>query len=100
VERHPHSMPVPYVPPGRDAAIAWRAKDLRLRVDGPAPVAVWAAVEGDTLYVALYGGYDPPRAEWPQDELAAAPFPSIRRLNPRLPPGQERVVVAGADGVT
>lgn len=100
VERHPHSMPVPYVPPGRDAAIAWRAKDLRLRVDGPAPVVVWAAVEGDTLYVALYGGYDPPRVEWHQEELARAPFPTIRRLNPQLPPGQERVVVAGADGVT
>ena len=100
VERHPHSMPVPYVPPGRDAAIAWRVKDLRLRVDGDAPVVVWSAVDGDTVYVALYGRYDPPRVEWHQEELARTPFPTVRRANPELPPGHERVVIPGADGVT
>lgn len=100
VERHPHSMPVPYVPPGRDAALAWGAKDLRLRVEGDAPVLVWATVEADTVYVALYGRYDPPRVEWHHQELGRTPFPTIRRPNRALPPGQERVVVPGADGVT
>jgi len=100
VERHPHSMPVPYVPPGRDAAIAWRVKDLRLRVDGDAPVVVWSAVAGDTVYVALYGRYDPPRVEWHTEELSRTPFPTVRRANPALPPGLERVVIPGADGVT
>lgn len=100
VERHPHSMPVPYVPPGRDAAVAWGYKDLRLRVDGDAPVVVWAAAEGNTVYVALYGSYDPPRVEWHQEELARTPFPTIRRPNPGLAAGQERVVIEGIDGVT
>ncbi len=100
LERHPHSMPVPYVPPGRDAAVAWGVKDLRLRVDGDAPVVAWAAVQGHTLYVALYGSYEPPRVEWHQEELARAPHSTVRRANPALPPGEERVVVPGADGVT
>lgn len=100
VERHPHSMPVPYAPPGRDAALAWGYKDLRLRVDADTPIVIWAAAHADSVYVALYGSYDPPRVEWHQEVLDRTPFPTVRRPNPELPPGEERVVIQGIEGVT
>src|SRR5690606_23511143 len=60
LERHPHSMIVPYVHPGRDAAIATGHKDVRVRNDYGRPVGLWAAFADNTLFVALYGDVDAP----------------------------------------
>ncbi|HEY8450489.1 MAG TPA: VanW family protein [Bacillota bacterium] len=99
VERHPHSMPVPYLPPGRDAAVTvLGGKDLRLSAP-TGPVVLWAAVVGDTLYMAAYGQQRPPAVRWRQQVLERRPFPTVRYVNPELRPGEERVVVAGAEGV-
>lgn len=100
VERHPHSMPVPYVPPGRDAAVVWGYKDLRIANPYDTPVVIWAEVQGNTLYVAVYGSHVPPKVEWYHEELAREPTWTIRRPTPDLAPGDERVVFEGSDGVT
>lgn len=100
VERHPHSMPVPYIPPGRDATIAAGYKDLRFRNDTDSPLLFWAAVEDGALYVALYGDFEAPRVTWYQEELARQPTWTVRRTSSALAPGQERVVIEGHDGVT
>lgn len=55
VERHRHSGPVYYVPPGCDAAVAEEPfKDLRFRNNTDRPVVVRATVEGLSVTVALY----------------------------------------------
>ena len=69
VERHPHSMIVPYVPPGRDAAIATGHKDFRFRNDTDAPLLLWAGMRGTALYIAFYGRHVAPRVEWGQRAL-------------------------------
>lgn len=100
VERHPHSMPVAYIAPGRDATIAAGYKDLRFRNDTGVPLVFWAAVEGGVLYVALYGDVEAPHVTWHREELARQPTWTVRRTNPALAPGEERVVIEGHDGVT
>ena len=100
VERHPHSMIAPYVPPGRDAAIATGYKDVRFRNDYETPVLLWAGMRDQTLYVAAYGAHDPPRIQWHHEELARVPTDTVRRPNPALLPGREEVVIPGHDGVT
>lgn len=100
VERHPHSMPVPYIRPGRDAAIAAGYKDVRVRNDYDRPVLLWAGMKETTLFVALYGDVEAPTVHWRHEELDRVPAPLERRANPALPPGQERIVFAGYDGVT
>lgn len=51
VQRFPHSMAVPYLPLGMDAAIAEGSKDLIIRNDYPFPVVFNAAIAGNNLIV-------------------------------------------------
>ncbi|HHU61831.1 MAG TPA: VanW family protein [Natronincola sp.] len=99
VERHPHSMPVPYAPPGRDATVLWGSKDLRFVNDKEQPVILWASVEDNTLYAALYGNYDPPLIEWCFEELGEIPTWTIRRKNSQLYTGEKRFI-PGVPGLT
>lgn len=100
VERHPHSMMVPYVPPGRDAAIATGYKDVRVRNDYDRPLLLWADMDDVTLFIALYGDVEPPTVHWRHEELAREAPPLERRPNPGLATGEERLVFAGYDGLT
>ncbi|MBC7082709.1 MAG: VanW family protein [Firmicutes bacterium] len=49
VERHPHSRPVDYVPPGLDATVAEGQYDLRFRNTLGVPLALSARVDGTRL---------------------------------------------------
>jgi len=40
IERNPHSLPISYVPTGRDAMVNWGTSDLRFRNDYPFPVLI------------------------------------------------------------
>lgn len=51
LERHPHSMPVHYLPLGLDAAISAGSKDLRFSNPYSAPVILQAYTEGKKLTV-------------------------------------------------
>lgn len=100
VERKPHSMRVPYVPPGRDAAISTGHKDVRFRNNRETPILLWAGMRGTTLFIAVYGQHEAPRIEWGYEELARTPKWEIRRPASDLPSGVERVAIEGYDGVT
>lgn len=54
-ERHPHSMPVGYVPLGRDAAIAGDYKDLKFKNTTNAPVLLLCEATGTEVKVTVYG---------------------------------------------
>lgn len=100
VERHNHTMLVPYVPPGRDATIAEGTKDFRFRNTADKDVVIWAEKVDKSLFMALYGDFVPPRVEWHHKHLARQKTWKVRRFNPKLGPGEERVVIKGEDGVT
>ena len=61
--RYPHSMPVGYVLPGRDAAIAGDYKDLRFVNNTKAPVVLLCETKGETVTVTLYGTKEAKRGE-------------------------------------
>ncbi|MGE5587837.1 MAG: VanW family protein [Clostridia bacterium] len=61
VERHPHSRPVDYAPPGLDATVAEGQYDLRFRNTLGVPLTFSARVDGDRLVMEASGRLpDPP----------------------------------------
>ena len=52
-ERHPHRFAPSYVPPGRDAAVAFSGVDLRFKNPYDVPLTLEAKFEGDRLTVAF-----------------------------------------------
>lgn len=54
-EVHPHSRPVAYLPPGRDATLAWKLKDLRFTNTTGAPVYIQYTFRDRRLRATLFG---------------------------------------------
>jgi len=57
VERHGHTLPVPYIGPDQDATVAGTL-DFRFRNDLATPLLIKAACRGDVLTVSLLGRPD------------------------------------------
>ena len=55
VERTSHSLPVTYVPAGRDATVAWPSKDFKFRNDNNFPVYVRTDVGKGVLMISIWG---------------------------------------------
>jgi vancomycin resistance protein YoaR len=55
VERNPHRFCPDYVPPGRDAAVAFSDIDLRFKNPLPYPVGIRAKVEGEKIVISITG---------------------------------------------
>ncbi len=53
VERHPHSLPVAYVAPERDATVSWGGADLQFRNNLEVPVKILARVWDNYVLCAL-----------------------------------------------
>ena len=54
-ERHPHGLPVSYIPRGRDATVSWGSLDFRFVNNTEYPLRIDAEVDGRTLTVRVYG---------------------------------------------
>ena len=54
-ERHKHSLPVPYVPLGKDATVAYDYLDLKFENNYSAPVYIKSYVNGNTITFKIYG---------------------------------------------
>ncbi len=99
VERWPHGMLVPYVPPGQDATISYGSRDFKFKNTTGKPILIWAEKVGNTLYVAFYGGVIPPKVTWHHQILRKQNNYVIRKYNHRLPPGEKKVIQRGAEGI-
>jgi vancomycin resistance protein YoaR len=55
IERSNHSMPVPYVPLGRDATVAYGVIDLKFQNNTSAPIYISSKISGSRLTVEIYG---------------------------------------------
>ncbi len=69
VERHPHSMPVGYVPLGQDAAIAGDYKDLKFKNTAKAPVLLLCEAVGEQVKVTVYGPEEAKRGNVTVDSM-------------------------------
>ncbi len=54
-EVNAHGIPVDYVPPGKDAAVAWDYLDIKVRNGTASPVVFGAWVENGSVTVRVYG---------------------------------------------
>ena len=54
-EVHAHGIPVEYVPPGRDAAVAWDYLDIKIMNRGASPVVFGCWVEDGQVTVRVFG---------------------------------------------
>lgn len=100
VERHPHTRPVDYIPPGQDAAIVYGQKDLKIKNTTSWPVVIFAAVEKDQLIVRLYGHQADPETKI--ELVTSEPLPLepqiITKKDPSLPAGNTVVLQQGQKG--
>jgi vancomycin resistance protein YoaR len=58
-EYHYHMKPVPYIPTGRDATVAWKLLDMRFRNSTKAPVLLRCKVQGNQITATLFGAKVP-----------------------------------------
>lgn len=54
-ERHPHSLPISYVPPGQDATVSYPVLDLKFKNNSGGYLLIRSHVEGNSLTFELYG---------------------------------------------
>lgn len=100
VERHCHTMPVPYVPYGQDATVSYGNRDFKFKNDSPYPVMIWAQGVDNKLYIAFYGQVQPPAVEWTHDVTNVVKAQVIYKRGAGMAPGTERIALEGMDGAT
>ncbi len=98
VERHEHSMPVPYVPYGQDATVCYGAKDFRFRNNTAGRILIWARGVDNVLYIAFYGQTAPPKIVWNHDVIEVYKAPVYYQKNRSLPKDTRRMTHEGMDG--
>lgn len=99
--RSNHSMPVPYVPVGRDATVDYGNLDLVIENTYEAPIAILAQYEPGRLTFRLLGqkqkGLSVKVYQGPAKSL---PVRERRVSDPTLPKGKEKVMEKGSNGWT
>lgn len=98
LERHPHTLTVPYVPPGQDATVDLGLIDFRFKNPTPGPVLLWSWVQGDRVTVALYGTKPRAKVSIHHKILAWHPISEEKVSDPTLPKGSEQVEAPGQKG--
>ena len=99
VLRNPHSMTVPYVPPGQDATVFYGVKDIRFLNNTSGPVLIWSQKVDNTVYMALYGQQKPPKVTWHHLVTKRLNYWTVERLNSALSPGEEKILMPGQEGM-
>jgi vancomycin resistance protein YoaR len=98
VERHNHTMPVPYVPYGQDATVSYGNKDIRFRNDSGSDIMIWAKGIDNVLYMAFYGSKPAPAVQWSHQVLQTTKAPFMYRINPQMSANERKLLVEGMDG--
>lgn len=97
--RSPHSLPVPYVPLGRDAAVSFPNPDLKFVNDTDAPVALAASVVKGKIEFAILGEEKLDREVKFETRLLKTWSHGEKFVDdPSLPPGKTKLVDKGGSG--
>ncbi|MGC8490061.1 MAG: VanW family protein, partial [Clostridia bacterium] len=99
LERHQHGLLVPYLPPGEDATVAGSYLNLRFQNDTAHSVLIQASARDRHYHVTIWGKVPGPDIQVRHDVLATYQFHLIRRTDPQLKPGVEKVLAPGQNGV-
>lgn len=99
LDRHPHSGPVSYADPGRDAAVSYGWADMRFKNSTGGMLLVRAAVRDGQLFVALYGTKTPGRTvEIATEDFEPIPYRIVEKEDITIPESQVTVQETARDG--
>ncbi|HLK16139.1 MAG TPA: VanW family protein [Fimbriimonadaceae bacterium] len=99
VQRFNHSLPVPYVPLGRDATVDYGSRDLIVENSYKTPIVVISAFREGTLTFRVLGKRDPDlevKIERTGETSFGGPVQYI--TDKTLPPGKTKVIEKGSTG--
>ncbi len=100
VRRANHSIPVDYVPLGRDATVTDTGIDLVIENPHDHPIAIATELGRSSLTIRILGQPVAGRTVVLKTERSQPKSPPVQRIpDPNLPVGKERVIKKGAAGV-
>ena len=99
VSRTNHSMPVSYVPMGRDATVSYGTIDFVFENNKSYPVSIKSVIEGTTLKISIVGASSMDyTVEFVSSYNSAIPFGTVNVDDDTLPAGEQKVITAGSNG--
>lgn len=100
VSRTNHSLPVSYVPMGRDATVSYGSIDFKFENNTSAPIKIVATASGGQTTISVYGSEQHPGRSISIETERTATYPAklIQNETPDLPEGEVKVEQKGSDG--
>lgn len=99
VTRTCHSLPVTYVPLGRDATVSYGSIDFKFKNQYDDPIKISASSGGGTLTVSIYGKKtSDKKVELYTERISTIPFEEIERPDEEIPEGETKVKQTGSNG--
>ena len=100
VYRTNHSLPVSYVPMGRDATVSYGSIDFKFSNNTGAPIKIVAQASGGRNTISIYGiKQNPSRTIEITSECTGVYPPRVEKIeDPLLPEGEIKVEEEGANG--
>lgn len=100
IERNSHSLPVFYVPPGRDATVSFESVDFRFRNSTPRHIYIKTMFSPGRVSVKLYGNTDYRREVTIRTRVVETfPFRKVYQQDPSLKAGESKVIRNGISGM-
>lgn len=102
VSRTNHSLPVSYVPLGRDATVSYGSIDFKFSNNTGSPIKIVASASGGTNYIAIYGVKENKNKTIAitTERVSTQAARLVQKEDPSLPAGTVRVEQKGSDGST
>ncbi|HBX22531.1 MAG TPA: hypothetical protein DEF34_02670 [Desulfotomaculum sp.] len=98
-QRSNHSIPISYVPVGRDAAVAYDYLDLKFKNNLDSHVLIKSFVRNSDLTVKIYGAPNPDQKVQIKSWITKTMEPeTVYEIDPAVEPGNQKVVQKGASG--
>lgn len=100
VTRTNHSLPVSYVPMGRDATVSYGSIDFKFENNTSAPIKIAATASGGQTTISVYGTQEHPGRTISIETEKTASYPAklVQKEAPDLPEGEIKVEQKGSDG--
>lgn len=99
VSRTNHSIPVHYVPMGRDATVSYGTIDYVFENDTSYPISIKATIEGTTLTIAIVGTSEMDyTVEFQSGYVSSVPFSETKIEVDTLPEGKTKIITRGSNG--
>ncbi len=102
VTRTNHSLPVSYVPMGRDATVSYGSIDFKFKNNTNAPIKVVGSAGGGVCTISIYGNKVNPGRTVSIESVCIGTNPAglVQKEDPTLPAGTINVEEKGSNGST